>query len=222
MDLASREIASMCVPITELSGELEVEDGLPSPLAEIAAQATVGRHEQAAKPNKSRSRRPRPSLRRKSRRTDRRVAPCEVVVGILAGINDDGQPLVRQPLDPVGRVSLARSTVPITSDQIDREVVLAFECGDPWRPIVLGVLCPTGNKEGNEQGAVALTVNRPIVQATLDGEQLVFSAGSEIVLQCGKASLTLTRAGKVLIRGTYLLSRSSGANRIKGGSVQIN
>ena len=28
--------------------------------------------------------------------------------------------------------------------------------------------------------------------------------------------------GKVLIRGTYLLSRSSGVNRIKGGSVQIN
>ena len=30
------------------------------------------------------------------------------------------------------------------------------------------------------------------------------------------------RAGKVLIRGAYLLSRSSGVNRIKGGSVQIN
>jgi hypothetical protein len=34
--------------------------------------------------------------------------------------------------------------------------------------------------------------------------------------------LTLTHAGKVLIRGAYVLSRSSGVNRIKGGSVQIN
>ncbi|MEW5071937.1 hypothetical protein AB1P14_09365, partial [Pseudomonas aeruginosa] len=38
----------------------------------------------------------------------------------------------------------------------------------------------------------------------------------------GKASITLTRAGKVIIRGAYLSSRSTGVNRIKGGSVQIN
>ena len=51
---------------------------------------------------------------------------------------------------------------------------------------------------------------------------MVLKAQQEIVLECGKASITLTRAGKVLIRGAYLLSRSSGVNRIKGGSVQIN
>ena len=56
----------------------------------------------------------------------------------------------------------------------------------------------------------------------VDGEKTVVTAQKEIVLRCGKASITLTRAGKVLIRGAYLLSRSSGVNRIKGGSVQIN
>ena len=60
------------------------------------------------------------------------------------------------------------------------------------------------------------------VEVKLDGQQLVLSAEQEIVLRCGEASITLTRAGKVLIRGAYLLSRSSGVNRIKGGSVQIN
>ncbi|XXT19888.1 hypothetical protein WME94_57670 [Sorangium sp. So ce429] len=30
------------------------------------------------------------------------------------------------------------------------------------------------------------------------------------------------RAGKILIRGEYLLVRASGVNRIQGGSVQIN
>jgi hypothetical protein len=59
-------------------------------------------------------------------------------------------------------------------------------------------------------------------EARLDGERIVLTAGQEIELRCGKASLILTRAGKVLIRGAYLLSRSSGVNRIKGGSVQIN
>ena len=44
----------------------------------------------------------------------------------------------------------------------------------------------------------------------------------QIVLRCGEASITLTRAGKVLIRGAYVLSRSSGTNRIQGGSVEIN
>jgi hypothetical protein len=56
----------------------------------------------------------------------------------------------------------------------------------------------------------------------VDGKRFVFTAEDEIVLRCGRASITLTRAGKVLIRGAYLLNRSSGVNRIKGGSVQIN
>jgi hypothetical protein len=60
----------------------------------------------------------------------------------------------------------------------------------------------------------------PDVEA--DGERLVFSAEKEIVLRCGKSSITLTRAGKILIRGEYVLTRSSGVNRIQGGSVQIN
>jgi hypothetical protein len=61
-----------------------------------------------------------------------------------------------------------------------------------------------------------------LASVTLDDDQLVFAAKEQVVLRCGKASITLTRAGKVLIRGAYLLSRSSGVHRIKGGSVQIN
>jgi hypothetical protein len=44
----------------------------------------------------------------------------------------------------------------------------------------------------------------------------------ELVLRCGEASLTLRRNGRVVLRGTYVESRSKGTNRIKGGSVQIN
>jgi hypothetical protein len=51
---------------------------------------------------------------------------------------------------------------------------------------------------------------------------MIVSAKEELVLRCGKASITLTKAGKVMIKGSYLLSRSSGVNRIKGGSVQLN
>jgi len=51
---------------------------------------------------------------------------------------------------------------------------------------------------------------------------VVFDAKKEIVLRCGKASITLTKAGKVMIKGTYVVSRSSGANKIKGASIALN
>jgi hypothetical protein len=60
------------------------------------------------------------------------------------------------------------------------------------------------------------------VEVDTDGERLLVTAKEQLVLRCGKATITLTKAGKVLIQGTYVSSRSSGVNRIKGGSVQLN
>ena len=226
MDLVSREMTPANVRSEEGSHELLMDELLPSPLAEIAARTPTGRVTGSSvrqKPSlRPRSRRPPIAPRRKLRSTRRPLSAGEVVVGTLAGINDAGQPLVRLPLDPSGRVMLARTSVPVVHEQVDREVVLAFESGDLGKPIVLGVLRLSDGQEPSEPRVLPPTVIQPIVQATLDGETLVLNAEQEIVLRCGKASLTLTRAGKVLIRGTYLLSRSSGVNRIKGGSVQIN
>ena len=61
----------------------------------------------------------------------------------------------------------------------------------------------------------------PLV-AVVDGRRVVLDAKDEIVLRCGKASITLRRNGRIVIRGTYVETRSQGTNRIKGGSVQIN
>ncbi len=44
----------------------------------------------------------------------------------------------------------------------------------------------------------------------------------QIVLRCGKASITLTKEGKVILQGAYVSNQSSGVLRLKGGSVQIN
>lgn len=107
----------------------------------------------------------------------------------------------------------ASSIVPITSSDVGKEVLVVFEVGNTPRPHVIGFLW---QPEGNPQSQ-----HLP-VEAKVDGEQVVIEGKNEIVLKCGKASITLTRAGKVLIRGTYVLSRSSGVNRIKGGSVQVN
>jgi hypothetical protein len=60
------------------------------------------------------------------------------------------------------------------------------------------------------------------VDVEADGQRMIVSAQQQLVLRCGKASITLTKAGKVLIEGSYVLSRSTGVNRVKGGSVQLN
>ena len=60
------------------------------------------------------------------------------------------------------------------------------------------------------------------VEAKLDGKRVVLEAAEEIVLRCGEASITLRSNGRVVVRGTYVETRSKGVNRIKGGSVQIN
>ena len=135
-------------------------------------------------------------------------------VGQIVGFKEDATPLVVFPGQPGTAAITARTTVDVHGEHIGKDVVLQFEAGDPARPIIVGVIRqPTAwpTSERSEQ-----------VEVDADGERLVVTAKEQIVLRCGKASITLTKAGKVLIQGAYLLSRSSGVNRIKGGSVQIN
>ena len=92
-----------------------------------------------------------------------------------------------------------------------------FDRGDVRLPIIIGVIERSG-------GLGAPRDQRPTesVRVQADDTRLVLTAEREIVLQCGEASITLTRAGKVIIRGTYVLSRSSGYNKIKGAAIDIN
>ena len=140
-----------------------------------------------------------------------------VVIGSLRGFAESGAPLVEFPGNHATNPVEAKTTVELPEKQIGREVVLMFERGDPQNPIILGVV----HSPAAPADSSSASQSKP-VEVKLDGQQLVLSAEQEIVLRCGEASITLTRAGKVLIRGAYLLSRSSGVNRIKGGSVQIN
>ncbi len=65
--------------------------------------------------------------------------------------------------------------------------------------------------------------DRPLVIETdVDGNRVRLVAKDEIVLECGKASITLRRNGRIIVRGTHVETNSEGTNRIKGGHVQIN
>ena len=61
-----------------------------------------------------------------------------------------------------------------------------------------------------------------VLDAVVDGKRVRIVGTDEIVLECGSASITLRRNGKVVIRGAYVETRSEGTNRIKGAAVRIN
>jgi len=138
-----------------------------------------------------------------------------VVTGELIAIADEGQTPLVTFAGQIGTAAVrARSVIDLHGAHIGRRVVLMFEEADPARPIVMGVLRGAQGWPLPEKPAQ--------VEVDADGERMLMSARSELVLRCGKASITLTREGKVLIHGSYISSRSTGVNRVKGGSVQLN
>jgi hypothetical protein len=61
-----------------------------------------------------------------------------------------------------------------------------------------------------------------VIEADVDGRRVRIVAREQIVLECGEASITLHRNGRIVIKGTYVETSSEGTNRIKGGQVRIN
>lgn len=143
------------------------------------------------------------------------------VVGMLVG-QRAGQYLVEHRENQTGDFVVARSVLEITEKDVGREVVLVFEQGCPDKPIIMGVIRSHSGNEGEVLLEQILGKSGGALSAEVDEERIELSANREVVLRCGKASITLTRAGKVLIRGEYILTRAAGVNRVKGGSVQIN
>jgi len=141
------------------------------------------------------------------RQTETRLP--SVIVGRIAAILESGEPMVDFPGNSSGKLVAAQSLVPVTTSDTGRNVALTFEDGDPSLPIIVGLF----------QTPAAKSSQREI---KLDEDSLILSAKKEVVIQCGKSSITLTSAGKVLIQGEYVLSRSSGVNKIRGGSIQLN
>ena len=147
-----------------------------------------------------------------------------VRVGTIAEISD-GQPLVDFPGNLRGPIP-ARYTRSLQLQLMQQaassqlEVLLVFENNDPEQPIIIDTLHSLID-EITESPPMELQVEES-TDVTVDGKRITFDAREQIELRCGKASIILTQAGKIIIRGAYLLNRSSGVNRIKGGSVQIN
>jgi Domain of unknown function (DUF6484) len=86
-------------------------------------------------------------------------------------------------------------------------VLLFLEAGDALKPIIVGLV------------QEALPSSRALV---LDLDRIVLQGHTEVQLRCGSASVTMNADGKVVVKGTEVLSKASATNKIRGASVQIN
>ncbi len=129
-----------------------------------------------------------------------------VVTGVLAGFNEELAPLVSHNYS--SSKTEARSLVTLKKEDIDREVALMFENGNPETPIIMGLMQDTQKKQ--------------VATVYKDGERQEIKADKELLLKCGKSSILLKKDGKIVIKGTNIISRAQESNKIRGGSVKIN
>lgn len=168
--------------------------------------------------------------------------------GWIVGVDPEGRLLVDFQGNPSGPRA-ARRTLPLGPEALQsavaqrQGVMLLFENGDPLLPVIIGLYQaesatplldavlegaslaaasePEGPPEPETPRELQVTPSGPM-EVQVDGKQVIIEGEDEIVLKCGQASITLRRNGKLILKGTYVETHSTGVNRIKGGSVQIN
>ncbi len=128
-------------------------------------------------------------------------------------VDYSGSPNGPQPVATTMRFSAAQLDALVGSGDA---VLLTFERGQPDRPVLVGLTQPVPARD------VSLSSEEPLSRSA--GPVLVVELrGSERVeLRCGKASIVMTKEGKIILNGTYISSAASGAHRIRGGSIEIN
>jgi hypothetical protein len=99
------------------------------------------------------------------------------------------------------------------------DAVLLFEQGDPVRPLLVGLLRSAAPLVEALLAGPLLGAERV---ARVDGKRVAIEGKDEVVLQCGKASLTLRRDGKVVLRGVNVVTQADQVHKIRGGKVQVN
>jgi hypothetical protein len=135
------------------------------------------------------------------------VAQGNSCVGRVVGITPDGEILVDYPGNQVGPIR-ARWAASGPLDAAEQSVLLVFENGDKSLPIIAGI--------------VRDRIDDPRLTRVGTKDELALEAKKELILVCGKSSVTLRSDGRIILKGVEILSRASGSNKIRGASVKIN
>jgi hypothetical protein len=152
---------------------------------------------------------------------ERALSPGAVVGRLVAFENGEVRvelPGARGAL--VARISASIDDAALAAAARERqEAVLLLEEGDPSRPILVALL-----RSRTPLVDALLAGPLPAAErvARVDGKRVVVEGKEEVVLQCGRASLTLRRDGKVVLRGVNVVSQAERVHKVRGGKVQIN
>jgi hypothetical protein len=123
----------------------------------------------------------------------------------LVGVDDDGRLLAR--LEGFDADIAVRIGVEVGDETLrraakdEREVLLAFPA---------------------DSAPVAVAILRERVASETSDGRVQLGAPDELVLRCGKASVVLRKDGRVTVKGTRIVSASTGPHKIKGASVELN
>lgn len=148
-------------------------------------------------------------------------------IGYVVAILSDDQVSVAIP----GRAATltARLAAQLTHARLQeaiesrRGAVILVDGESYERTFLLGLLEPLPPAPPDPTPEQQSPAEQPrVIEADVDGKRVRIVGGDEIVLECGNASITLRRNGRVIIRGTYVETDSTGTNRIKGAAVRIN
>ena len=123
------------------------------------------------------------------------------LIGTIAGLADDGTPLVTWPGALSNNPYPALTQVPVDAGMVGQKCTLLFVGDDCTEPVILGLL--HNNK------------------AQVNGYRIV-QAEDALILQCGAARIELHDNGRILLQGMQIDSQAYGPYRIKGASVKVN
>ena len=126
-----------------------------------------------------------------------------VVIAEVVGV-DDGFPLVR------------------VNQEVHRARVVWIKDAPDWSRCVGLRVAVTHIRSAEQVLILGLLDEPPQEKAVPKPRSLHIESGKELVIECGKSKIALRADGRIEIRGGHLVSRSSGPNKIKGGSVHIN
>jgi hypothetical protein len=94
-----------------------------------------------------------------------------------------------------------------------RDVIFVAE-EDDEHGYILGIIEPPTTAEPQCAALGDESAETPTV--------IVLRAEHRLELTCGRASLTMNADGTVVLKGTTVVSRASGVNKIRGAAVRIN
>ena len=145
----------------------------------------------------------------------------QLVVGMIVEVSPDREVIVNWPANSSGPVAARLLNGCMdgidTSSLTGMTVLLAFD-EDP-RPVVLGRVIDKLDPETSSRVAIPQSDEQEV---TVDGRKVVLEGKKEVALRCGRSEIVLRADGKVLIKGTQVVSRATRTNALKGGTVRIN